>query len=277
MPDVASVPLRDGHRIPQLGLGVYKVASEETERVVRDAIEVGYRHIDTATLYGNEAGVGRAVRASGLARDELFVTTKVWNSDQGFDATLAAFDRSLAELGLDYVDLYLIHWPAPSLGLASETWRAFERIAGEGRARSIGVSNFLPHHLEALLEHTATVPALNQIEVNPYLQQRAAQQADAAHDIVTAAWSPLARGRVLDDRVIERIAERHGVDAGAVVIAWHLHQGRVVIPKTTSRARMATNLAAAELRLSDQELASIDALESGARSGSDPDRVGLTR
>ncbi|MFT4123377.1 MAG: aldo/keto reductase [Microbacteriaceae bacterium] len=287
VPEVPAVPLNDGATIPQLGLGVYKVPPEQAERVVADALELGYRHVDTASLYGNEREVGRAIAASGLPREAVFVTTKLWNSDQGYERALRAAEASLDALGLEAVDLYLIHWPAPALGLAADSWRALERLAAEGRARSIGVSNFLPHHLEALLGGASIVPAVNQIEVNPFLQQRDAERADAAHGIVTAAWSPLARGRVLGEPTLERIAAAHAVaghlvggqavDVSAVVIAWHLARGRVVIPKTVSRQRMASNLAACRLRLSAAELAAIDALERGERSGSDPDRVGLER
>ncbi|RKR75117.1 aldo/keto reductase [Frondihabitans australicus] len=271
---VPRIPLNDGHLIPQLGLGVYKVPDDEAEHTVVTALEAGYRHIDTATLYGNEAGVGRALRTSGVPRDDVFVTTKVWNDQQGYESTLRAFDLSLAKLGLDEVDLYLIHWPAPKQDLYVETYRALEEIRSTGRARSIGVSNFHIHHLERLLGETDVVPVINQIEVQPWLQQRELRAFGEVNHIVTEAWSPLARGRVLDAPVLARIADAHGVTPAQVVIRWHLQSGLVVIPKSVTPSRIAANLDVFSFELTGDDMAAIGALDSGERVGSHPDEVG---
>ena len=271
---VPSVALSDGARIPQLGLGVYKVADDEARTVVATALELGYRHVDTASFYGNEVGVGQALRASDVPRDEVFVTTKVWNTEQGFDETLRAFDASLDRLGTDHVELYLIHWPAPTQDKYVDTWRALERIAEEGRARSIGVSNFQVHHLERLLGETSVVPVIDQVEAHPWLQQHELREFCAARGIAVEAWSPLARGRVLDDAAIGRIAAKHGVEPAQAVIRWHLQQGLVVIPKTVDARRLATNLDVFGFELDEDDLAEIAALDSGERSGSHPDQVG---
>ena len=271
---VPSVALSDGARIPQLGLGVYKVADDEARTVVATALELGYRHVDTASFYGNEVGVGQALRASDVPRDEVFVTTKVWNTEQGFDETLRAFDASLERLGTDHVELYLIHWPAPTQDKYVDTWRALERIAEEGRARSIGVSNFQVHHLERLLGETSVVPVIDQVEAHPWLQQHELREFCAARGIAVEAWSPLARGRVLDDAAIGRIAAKHGVEPAQAVIRWHLQQGLVVIPKTVDARRLASNLDVFGFELDDDDLATIAALDSGERSGSHPDQVG---
>jgi 2,5-diketo-D-gluconate reductase A len=273
-PDVPAVRLNDGNSIPQLGLGVYKVDDDEAERTVATALEVGYRHLDTAEYYGNEAGVGRALRASGLPRDDVFVTTKVWNDQQGFESTLASFDRSMKRLDLDVVDLYLIHWPAPRQDLYIETYRALEKIRQEGRARSIGVSNFQTHHLERLLGETDVVPVINQIEVQPWLQQRELRAFGDARHIVTEAWSPLARGRILDDPLLTSLAEKHGVSTAQVVIRWHLQSGLVVIPKSVTPSRIAENIDVFGFELSPDDVSAIDALDSGERVGSHPDEVG---
>ena len=272
--EVPRLALTDGTTIPQLGLGVYKVADDEAERVVRIALDEGYRHVDTATLYGNEAGVGRAIRASGLDRDDVYLTTKVWNTAHGYDETLRAFDESLARLGTDHVDLYLIHWPAPARDRYVETYRALETIRAEGRARSIGVSNFQVHHLERLLGETSVVPVIDQVEAHPWLQQHELRDFCAARGIAVEAWSPLARGRVLDDAAIGRIAAKHGVEPAQAVIRWHLQQGLVVIPKTVNARRLASNLDVFGFELDEDDLAAIAALDSGERSGSHPDQVG---
>ncbi|MCJ0700967.1 aldo/keto reductase [Frigoribacterium faeni] len=275
MPDIQipRVALNDGTTIPQLGLGVYKVADDEAERVVRIALDEGYRHIDTATLYGNEAGVGRAMRASGLDRDDVYLTTKVWNTEHGYDETLRAFDESLRLLDTDHVDLYLIHWPAASRDRYVETYRALETIRSEGRARSIGVSNFQVPHLERLLGETEVVPVVNQVEAHPWLPQRELRAFGDAHGIVTEAWSPLARGRILDDEVLLGIADRLGVSVAQVVIRWHLQQGLVVIPKSATASRIRSNLDVFGFELDDADLAAIAAFESGQRTGSHPDDV----
>lgn len=270
---VPAIRLNDGNTIPQLGLGVYKVDDDEAERTVAVALEAGYRHLDTAELYGNEAGVGRGLRSSGLPRDDVFVTTKVWNDQQGYESTLRAFDRSMDRLGLDVVDLYLIHWPAPRQDLYVETYRALEKIRQEGRARSIGVSNFQTHHLERLLGETDIVPVINQIEVQPWLQQRELREFGDARHIVTEAWSPLARGRILEDPVLLRLAERHGVSTAQIVIRWHLQSGLVVIPKSVTPSRIAENFDVFGFELTADDLAEIEGLDSGERVGSHPDEV----
>lgn len=271
---VPRIRLNDGNTIPQLGLGVYKVDDDEAQRTVATALEVGYRHLDTAEYYGNEAGVGRALAASGVPRDDVYLTTKVWNDQQGYESTLRSFDRSLTKLGVDVVDLYLIHWPAPRQDLYVETYRALEKIRGEGRARSIGVSNFQTHHLERLLGETDVVPVINQIEVQPWLQQRELREFAGSRHIVTEAWSPLARGRVLDDPALLALAEKHGVSTAQIVIRWHLQQGLVVIPKSVTPSRIAENLDVFGFELDAADLAVIDGLDSGERVGSHPDEVG---
>ncbi|KQR43978.1 oxidoreductase [Frigoribacterium sp. Leaf164] len=272
--DTPTLALNDGTTIPQLGLGVYKVPDDEAETVVATALEAGYRHLDTASFYGNEGGVGRAMRASGVPRDDVFLTTKVWNTDHGYDETLRAFDRSLETLGTDHVELYLIHWPAPTQDRYVETYRALERIREEGRARSIGVSNFQVHHLERLLGETDVVPVVDQVEVHPWLQQHEVREFAAAHGIVTQAWSPLARGRILDDPTLLRLAERHGVSTAQVVIRWHLQQGLVVIPKSVTPARIRSNIDVFGFELDDDDLAAVATLDSGQRTGSHPDTNG---
>ena len=268
------ITLADGNRIPQLGLGVYKVEDATAARIVEGAIDAGYRHVDTAKLYFNEAGVGAGVRAAGVPRDEIFVTTKVWNDDQGYDETLRAFDASLALLGMDYVDLYLIHWPAPKQDRYVDTWRALEAIKRDGRARSIGVSNFNAPHLEKLLANSQESPVINQVEVQPWLQQRALRDFDAAHGIVTEAWSPLARGRAIGDPTLEAIGAKHGKSSAQVVLRWHIEQGLVVIPKSNSIERIRENSQVFDFELDDSDLAAIAGLESGERTGSNPDEVG---
>ena len=268
------ITLADGNRIPQLGLGVYKVEDATAARIVEGAIDAGYRHVDTAKLYFNEAGVGAGVRAAGIPRDEIFVTTKVWNDDQGYDETLRAFDASLALLGMDYVDLYLIHWPAPKQDRYVDTWRALEAIKRDGRARSIGVSNFNAPHLEKLLANSQESPVINQVEVQPWLQQRALRDFDAAHGIVTEAWSPLARGRAIGDPTLEAIGAKHGRSSAQVVLRWHIEQGLVVIPKSNSIERIRENSQVFDFELDDSDLAAIAGLETGERTGSNPDEVG---
>ncbi|MCJ1688858.1 aldo/keto reductase [Rathayibacter sp. VKM Ac-2927] len=267
---VPLLPLNDGRAIPQVGLGVYKIGDDEAARTVATALEAGYRHVDKATLYGNERGVGEGIRASGLPREQVFVTTKVWNDDHGFDETLEAFDRSLELLGTDYVDLYLVHWPIPSRDRYVDTYRALERIRQEGRARSIGVSNFAIEHLERLLGETEVVPAINQVELHPRLPQDELRAFDAAHGIVTQAWSPLARGRLLDEPVLASIAAKHGVSPAQVVLRWHVQLGVVVIPKSVTPARIRENLDVFGFALDEEDLAGISVLATGERTGRDP-------
>ncbi|MFF3254246.1 aldo/keto reductase [Actinacidiphila glaucinigra] len=265
------ITLNNGVTMPQLGFGVFQVPDADTAAAVTSALENGYRSIDTAAIYGNEAGVGQALAASGVARDELFVTTKLWNGDQGYDSTLAAFDASLAKLGLDHVDLYLIHWPTPARDMYLDTWRAFEKIHAEGRARAIGVSNFQPAHLQRIIDNSDVVPAVNQVELHPQLQQAELRAFHARHGIATEAWSPLAQGAVLRDPVVTGIADRLGRTPAQVILRWHLQLGNVVIPKSVTPERIRQNIDVFDFALSDADIAAITALDSGTRIGPDPD------
>lgn len=270
---VTSVPLRDGTTIPAIGFGVYKVDDTQAETAVGLALESGYRHVDTAEMYGNETGVGKAIRASGLDRDDVFVTTKVWNDHQGRDATLRAFDASLARLGLDTVDLYLIHWPAAANDRYVDTWRALVELRESGRARSIGVSNFQVPHLERIIGETSEVPAVNQVERHPWLPQLDLIDFHQRHGIVTEAWSPLGRGRLIDEPVLTRIADAHGVSVAQVLVRWNVQQGVVVLPKSVTPSRIRSNLDVDGFVLGDEDLVAIASLESGQRTGSHPDSV----
>ncbi|MFJ4805883.1 aldo/keto reductase [Streptomyces murinus] len=270
---VPAVTLGNGVEIPQLGFGVFQVPDDETTAAVTTALETGYRSIDTAAIYGNEKGVGRALAASGLPREDLFITTKVWNADQGYDATLRAFDTSLAALGLDHVDLYLIHWPAPARDLYRDSWRALERLAGEGRIRAAGVSNFQPGHLRRLLEDATLTPAVNQIELHPGLQQAELRAFHAEHAIATEAWSPLAQGAVLGEPVIAGLAARYGRSPAQIVIRWHLQLGNIVIPKSVTPARIRENFDVFGFTLTDEEMRALAALDRGLRTGPHPDEL----
>jgi len=272
-PRPAPVPrltLNTGATIPQLGLGVFQVPPEDTRGVVMAGLEAGYRSIDTAARYQNEAGVGEAIAESGVPRDEVFVTTKLANDDQGYDQAHVAFNDSLEELGLDAVDLYLIHWPCPKRGEYLNCWRAFEEFYRSGRARAIGVSNFLVPHLERLLESSEVVPAVNQIELHPYLQQKELHAFHAEHGILTEAWSPLAQGAVLTDPVITGIAQRLGRSPAQVVLRWHIQLGTVVIPKSVTPARQKENIDVFDFELDAQAMADIEGLDRGERTGFDP-------
>ncbi|MCS0500197.1 aldo/keto reductase [Protaetiibacter mangrovi] len=270
---VPQLALNDGHSIPQLGFGVFKVDPDEAERVVSEALEVGYRHIDTAAVYGNEIGVGRAIEKSGIPRDELFITTKLWNSDQGTQSAFDAIDLSLEKLGLDHVDLYLIHWPRPDLDRYVESWLALEQMRADGRTRSIGVSNFHRPHLERIIAESGTVPAVDQVELHPAFAQRELRGFSEPLGIRTEAWGPLGQGKyeLFDEPAVAEAAAAHGVTPAQVVIRWHLQQGIVVFPKTTSKERMATNFAVFDFELAPEEVAAIDALDRGMRVGADPE------
>jgi 2,5-diketo-D-gluconate reductase A len=265
-----AVRLHDGVEIPQLGFGVFQVPSEKTQDVVETALEVGYRHIDTAAAYRNERGVGAAIAASGIPREEIFVTTKLWNSQQGYETTLGAFEKSSARLGLEQIDLYLIHWPVPSEGRALDTWRAFERLREEGRVRTIGVSNFRIEDLEMLAEEAQTQPTVNQIELHPHLPQAELREWHAEHGIATEAWSPLAQGELLVNETIAGVAARHERTPAQVILRWHLQLGNVVIPKSATPARIKENLALFDFELSHEDMTEIAALDVGRRTGPDP-------
>ncbi|VTR76266.1 aldo/keto reductase [Cellulomonas hominis] len=274
-PQVPVVPLRDGTSIPQVGFGVFKVDDAGAEAAVGHALAAGYRLVDTAKLYGNEAGVGRAVRASGLPRDEVYVTTKLWNDDQGRDRTLAAFEASVARLDLGVPDLYLIHWPFPGQDLYSETWRTLVELRDAGRVRSVGVSNFTPAHLRRVIDDSGEVPVLNQVELHPYLQQRELRAFHAEHGIATEAWSPLGRDTgLLDDPVIVDVARAHGVTPAQAVLRWHLDLGTVVIPKSVTPERIRANLDVLGFSLTAEDHERIAGLDRGGRIGPDPDVLG---
>jgi 2,5-diketo-D-gluconate reductase A len=268
---VPDVVLNNGVSMPQLGYGVFRVPDAETEQAVLVALDAGYRSIDTASLYGNETGVGRALAASGLDREELFVTTKVWNDDQGYDSTLRAFDASSSRLRLDHVDLYLIHWPKPSLDRYVETWRALETLYTDGRVRAIGVSNFQPDHLRRLLDETEIVPAVNQIELHPDLQQAQLRRFHDEHGIVTEAWSPLGQGHATRHPAVVEVAERHGRTPAQTVLRWHVQLGNVVIPKSTTPSRIQENITVFDFTLDPAEMEALGELETATRLGPDPD------
>lgn len=271
-PPVPNVTLADGVEIPQLGFGVFQVPPAETAAAVANALSAGYRHLDTARAYRNEAPLGEAVRDSGIAREEIFVTTKCWNEHQGYAESREAFDKSFERLGIGPIDLYLIHWPVPAHDRYVDTWRTFIELRGEGRARSIGVSNFGVAHLHRLIEETAVTPAINQIELHPYFQQAELRRAHAELGIVTEAWSPLAQGLVLEDPAIVKIAAAHGKLPAQVVLRWHLQLGNVVIPKSVTPSRIKSNIDVFDFELTPAEMSAIEELDAGRRIGPDPDR-----
>jgi 2,5-diketo-D-gluconate reductase A len=265
------VTLRDSHAIPQVGLGVFQTPQAITASVVQTALSGGYRHIDTAAIYENEAGVGEGLRASGLERKQVFITTKLWNADQGFDATLKACERSMQRLGLDVLDLYLIHWPSPRRGLYVDSWRALIRLQQDGRVRSIGVSNFDAEQLQRIVAETGVTPVLNQIELHPHFQQRALVQTHQALGVATESWSPLGQGRALADPLIGAIASRYGRTPAQIIIRWHLDRGLIVIPKSVTPKRIAENFAVFDFSLSAADLNAIAGLDSPrGRIGPDP-------
>jgi 2,5-diketo-D-gluconate reductase A len=263
--------LEDGRTIPQLGLGVWQVPDAEAAQNVRTAVAAGYRSIDTAAVYQNEDGVGEGVRTCGIPREQVFVTTKLWNSKQGYDETLRAFDRSLQRLRMEYVDLYLIHWPLPTIGKYVATWKAFVRLREEGRAKSIGVSNFQPAHIQRLIDETGVAPALNQVELHPLFPQRAVRDYARRHGIAVESWSPLGQGRLIDSPVLRSIGARHGKTVPQVILRWHLQNDLVVIPKSVTPARIRENFAVFDFSLSDADMQQIAGLDTGGRIGPDPD------
>ena len=274
MSTVPTITLDNGVEIPQLGLGVWQIEDEIVTDVVTAALEAGYLHVDTAAIYGNEDGVGRAIAASDLPRDELFITTKLWNSDQGYDTTLQAFDASLERLGLEYVDLYLIHWQSLKKDKYVDTWKAFEQLYADKRVRAIGVSNFHEPALRRLFEETTIRPAVNQIELHPALPQDELRAFNAENDIVTQAWSPLAQGELLNQPALRALADKHGKTPAQVVIRWHLQLGNVVIPKSKTPSRIRENIDVFDFQLDNDDMAAIADLETGVRTGANPDTFG---
>ncbi|MFJ2201869.1 aldo/keto reductase [Streptomyces violaceusniger] len=272
MSKVPFITLNNGVRMPQLGFGVWQIPDDEAQVAVRTALDAGYRSIDTAAIYGNEEGTGKGLAASGIARDELFVTTKLQNADQGYDSTLRAFDASLTKLGLEYVDLYLIHWPLPGVDKYVDTWKAFEKIYSEGRAKAIGLSNFHAAHTQRLLSETSIIPVIDQIELHPQLQQAELRAFNARRDIATEAWSPLGQGKgLLEDPKLAAIAQKHGKSPAQVVLRWHLDLGNVVIPKSVTPSRIQENIDVFDFQLDSEDLSAIDSLETGNRLGFDPE------
>ena len=269
------VEMNDGRSIPVIGFGVWQVPDDVVIDATLKALEVGYRHIDTACVYENERGVGEALRRSGLNRDDVFVTTKVWNTDQGYDQTLRAFDTSTGLLGIDEVDLYLIHWPTPARDLYLDSWRALIRLREEGRARSIGVSNFHEAHLRRIVDETGVIPAINQIELHPWLPQTHMRSIDAGLGIKTEAWSPLGSGQLIDDPVIAEVAAKHGKYAAQVMVRWSIQLGNIVLPKSVTPARIEQNIDVFDFVLDDADMAAIATLESGRRTGPNPDEFNL--
>ncbi|MBD8605862.1 aldo/keto reductase [Aeromicrobium fastidiosum] len=269
---VPTIDLNNGVSIPQLGFGVFQIDPDETKDATLQALEVGYRHIDTAQMYGNEKGVGEAIAESGIARDEIFVTSKLNNGFHAHDDALEAFDGTMDKLGLEKVDLFLIHWPLPGIDVDFvETWKALEEIYATGRARSIGVSNFQPSHIRRLVQETNVVPAVNQIEVHPFLTQDDVRAVNTEHGIATEAWSPIAKGIVLDNPVIQGIATEHGKTTAQVVLRWHVQRGDIVFPKSVTRSRVEENFDIFDFELSDSEVGFISALNKDERTGPNPD------
>jgi 2,5-diketo-D-gluconate reductase A len=269
---VPTIALNNGVHIPQLGFGVFQIDPDETKEATLTAFEVGYRHIDTAQMYGNEEGVGQAIAASGLDRDDIFVTSKLNNGFHAHDDALAEFDKTLERLGVEKIDLFLIHWPLPGIDVDFvETWKALEEIYASGRARSIGVSNFQPTHLRRIVQEADVVPAVNQIEVHPFLTQDDVRAVNAEHGVATEAWSPIAKGQVLDNPVITGIANDHGKTPAQVVLRWHVQRGDIVFPKSVTSERVQENFEIFDFELSPSELGFISALNKDERTGPNPD------
>ncbi len=277
MTSVTHIELNNGIRIPQVGYGVFQIPDGETQAAVEKALEAGYRHIDTAAAYQNEAGVGAAIKASGVPREDIFVTTKLRNGDQGYESALKAFDRSRSELGLDVVDLYLIHWPVPSNDLYLETWRAFEKLYADGAVRAIGISNFLPDHVARLLEHAEVVPAVNQFELHPSYQQPGTQQASRKAGIAVEAYAPIGQAKDLDHDAVTQAAQALDVTPGQVVLRWHLQNGTIVIPKSVTPHRIESNFDLFSFELDDDQMASITALDTDERMFPDPQTADFTQ
>jgi 2,5-diketo-D-gluconate reductase A len=271
MSSVPSLMLNNGVPIPQLGFGTFQIEPKDTREAVGTALEIGYRHIDTAQMYGNEKEVGQAVRDAGLPREEVFLTSKLSNASHAYGDALTAFARSLDELDMEYLDLFLIHWPLPAVGDFTETWRALEEVYASGRAKAIGVSNFQPAHLNRLLRKSTVVPAVNQIEVHPYLAQDDVRAVNAEHAIATEAWSPIAQGKVLADPVLVTIAERLGRSTAQVTLRWHIQRGDIIFPKSVTRDRVEENFRLFDFELTDADMAAVTALDRGERTGADPD------
>ena len=272
---VPAVRLNDGSDVPQFGFGVFQIPADQTVTAVRTALDAGYRHIDTAQMYGNEAEVGRAIAESGVPREEIFVTTKLNNDCHGYDAALGALDESLRKLGFDHVDLFLIHWPRPQEGRYVETWTALEKLKADGKATSIGVSNFTVEHLDRLAERTGTVPAVNQIELHPQFPQAALRAYHAEHGIATEAWSPIGQGgELLQDGRLRALADEHGRSPAQVVLRWHIQLGNIVFPKSVTPERIRENIDVFDFALSADDMAVLDGLDTGTRRGPDPDRFG---
>lgn len=267
IPELAIAP---NERIPQLGFGVFQVPPRQTEVVVAQALAAGYRHIDTAAAYRNEGGVGEALHASGIAREELFVTTKCWNDDQGYEQAKRACRASLKRLELSYLDLYLIHWPVPARDLYVETWQALVELQAEGLVRTIGVSNFEPEHLERVIAETGVTPAINQVELHPYFQQAGLRREHERLGVLTESWSPLGQGLELEDPTLAEIAQAHGKTAAQTIIRWHLQLGNVVIPKSATPARIKENIDVFDLELTEGEMEALAELDAGRRIGPDP-------
>ncbi len=265
--------MNNGNTIPQLGLGVYKVGQDEAVQLMCDAIEVGYRRIDTAALYGNEAEVGQGIRASGIDRSEVFVTTKIWNDRQGYDESIRAINESLGRLDLEYIDLLLIHWPAPAKDLYLDTWKAFEKVYDQGLVKNIGVSNFQPNHLDRLVANASIKPVVNQVELHPFFQQAEVRAANERHGVLTEAWSPLARAGHNNNDVLVRISETIGKSVSQVILRWHIQTGNLVIPKTTHKSRLVENFNVFDFELTETEMISIASLDSGMRLGPNPDEL----